>query len=282
MSSSSVNIQQVPKTRGFLECLRARPGCKLVQLDTEAVEPTVLTEFSQDPNLLRIYGPGAIPNQDIYLFVAAHIDLFAEEIRKYYDPDNPTKEGRALAKKHCKKIRDVAKQGHLAMQYNAYPKKIHQTLTLKGFTIPYDDVVRFWKQWWDLFQGVARFKERLECEWERRGGWILNGFGRPLAVCEMSKRDLLNRFCQSCGHDILMKIIWHIDALRRERNLPLYPWLLDLHDESIWECEERYAEDATNLFREALRRVNDELGGTVPIKGEPMIVDNLAQVKIED
>lgn len=57
--SGGINVQQMPKTRGFLECWTARPGHKLVQLDTAALEPTVLAEFSQDPALMSLYGPDA-------------------------------------------------------------------------------------------------------------------------------------------------------------------------------------------------------------------------------
>ena len=57
--SSGLNLQQMPKVAEFLRCLQARPGYKLVQADAEALEPTVLAEFSQDRTLLQLYGPTA-------------------------------------------------------------------------------------------------------------------------------------------------------------------------------------------------------------------------------
>lgn len=54
--SGGFNLQQQPKTQGYLECLVARPGHKLVQLDFAALEPIVLAEASRDPALLTLYG----------------------------------------------------------------------------------------------------------------------------------------------------------------------------------------------------------------------------------
>jgi hypothetical protein len=34
---AKLNLQQLPKTRGYLECFTARPGHRIVQLDFEAL-----------------------------------------------------------------------------------------------------------------------------------------------------------------------------------------------------------------------------------------------------
>jgi len=106
--SGGFNLQQQPKSKGYLSCLVARPGHKLVQADLQAVEPVVLAEVSRDPILWSIYGPDAKPN-DVYLFIAGKIPAIGANILKYYDPDNPTPEGISQAKKHCKRDRQIAK-----------------------------------------------------------------------------------------------------------------------------------------------------------------------------
>lgn len=108
MTEIRMNFQQVPKTPGYLSNYVARPGFKLVQIDLSSVEPRVIAAFSQDETLMKLYGPGAKPN-DVYLFNGAYIELFRDEIRKYYDPENPTAESIADAKKNCKKLRSFNK-----------------------------------------------------------------------------------------------------------------------------------------------------------------------------
>lgn len=274
------NMQQQPKTKGYLECITARPGYKLVQLDFSAIEPVVLTEFSGDENLMKIYGPGALP-QDVYLFTASKIPALGKEIIKYYNPDAPTAEGIALAKKHCKKDREVAKTVQLAKTYNAYPPKIHETLTRGGINISLNEVATVCAEFDALYKGVARFKAGLETEWRNRGGYILSGIGRPLTVARKLTKDLVNRFCQSTGHDLLMMYIIRIDSLKKERGLQMWPVQLDEHDATTWECREQDALAVQQLFIDALARLNEFIGGRIPIKGSAMIVDNFAEIKCE-
>jgi hypothetical protein len=75
--SGGVSVQQAPKKIGFMECIKARPGFKLVEADAESLEPTILAGFSEDPALWRIYGPDAKVN-DFYLFVSAQIDALGK------------------------------------------------------------------------------------------------------------------------------------------------------------------------------------------------------------
>jgi hypothetical protein len=56
LSSSTPNLQQVPKSKAVMSLFQARPGNVLVDLDFSALEPVVATEFSQDPNMMKIYG----------------------------------------------------------------------------------------------------------------------------------------------------------------------------------------------------------------------------------
>jgi DNA polymerase I-like protein with 3'-5' exonuclease and polymerase domains len=59
--SGGLNMQQMPKKEvAFMASLAARPGFKLVQADAEALEPTILAEFSQDKTLLAIYGKDSV------------------------------------------------------------------------------------------------------------------------------------------------------------------------------------------------------------------------------
>lgn len=279
--SGGVNYQQLYKDPAFLAAFRARPGFKLVQADAEALEPTILAEFSQDRTLLSVYGKGA-PKNDIYLFVGAQIEALGKEIRKHYDPFNPTPESIKAAKKYCKGDRAVAKQYHLMSAYKASPPTIKEALELAGVNISLKAVREIHRDYWNLFRGVLRFEEKLQSMWMANGGWIPSIFGTPIAVADSLLKDICNRFCQYSGHVVLQIWIYCIEQLRQERGVEMYPWLVDGHDDTVWEVPEEQAQAAAQVIDDALALANEELGMEIPIKGPSMIVDNLAEVKCEN
>lgn len=279
--SGGINFQQLFKEPHFLSCFRARDGHKLVQADAEALEPVILAEFSQDPALLALYGPGAKTN-DVYLFVASKIPGLGDEILKYYDPNNPTPEGIKLAKTHCKRERSIAKLVQLSSTYGAGAKKIHETLTFAGIDITFREVRSIHAAYWKLFAGVKRFERQLLDIWSANGGWIPSILGTPIAVSPDRIKDIISAFCQTSGHLFLQIWIYHIDRLRRERGAEMYPWMVDLHDEVFWEVPDAHTEAAAQLVSDALDCANAEVAMDIKIKGPAMIVDNMGEVKCED
>jgi len=279
--SGGLNMQQMPKDPAFMASLAARPGYKLVQADAEALEPTILAEFSQDKTLLALYGPDA-KTQDIYLFVAAKIPALGREILRYYDPENPTKEGIAAAKKHCKRERGIAKTVTLAANYNAGAPKIHETLKLGGIDISLAEVRQILREYWRLFAGVKLFETWLSDMWANNGGWILSILGTPICVSEQFVKDINNRFCQTSGHMVLQLWIHHSAQALDESGIEWHPWLIDCHDEMLIEVPEAQAATAALCITEGLARTNAELGMGIKIKGPAQIADNLASIKCEN
>lgn len=279
--SGGLNLQQMPKDKALMQCFRARPGHSLVQLDFAALEPTLLAEFSQDATLLDIYGPNAKPNQDIYLYIAAKIPALGKEIVKYYNPDAPTAEGLAEAKKKCKRDRGIAKTVHLASAYGAGAPKIHETLSEGGVNISLAEVKQIHTDYWRLFRGVKRFETSLLSMHAATGGWIPNVLGRPICVDKGYIKDIVNRMIQSSGHDCLQLFITNLARLRQERGLDWNPWILDMHDECIVEVLTADASAVAQSFIDALAAVNEELAMGIPLKGDPMIAQTWADIKIE-
>lgn len=276
--SGGLNLQQVPKVQEYLQSLCARPGFKLVQADAVALEPVLLAEFSRDKTLWSIYGPGAKPN-DIYLFIAAKLPGLREEIIKYYDPENPTEEGIALAKKYCKSARQLAKLVHLSSAYGAGAKKIYETLTLAGISITLREVYKIHEAYWKLFTGVKKFGEDLTRMWER-DKWIPSILGTPIVIADSLIKDITNRVIQTNGHLVLQLWLYHVNQLRKQRNIEAYSWICDFHDELIFEVKEDQAELFARAISDALDLTNAELDMDIKIKGPPMIVNNLAEIKL--
>ncbi len=279
---TKVNVQQLPKVREYLDCLKPRPGYKFIQMDVDALEPVVLAELSEDDAMMKLFGPNAKPN-DIYLFVGASIPALKDEVCKYgYDPNNPTKEAIKITKKKAKRIRNICKVVHLSAGYGAGATTIHNTLTQCGITITIEEVRGIHKAYWKLFSGVTTFQSKLLNEYNMNGGWFLNGRMLPISVAGHLEKDILNRCIQSTGHYNLLTYLKHLEVLRRSSpHLELHPILVDFHDETIWEVPEAQAEEAMELFRKTWDLTNEELGGIIPLSGAPEICTCFSEFKCE-
>jgi DNA polymerase I-like protein with 3'-5' exonuclease and polymerase domains len=277
--SGGFNLQQQPKTREYLENIKAREGYVWVQADINSLEQVVLAELSHDPTLEYLYGSGV--TNDVYLYNAANLKGLGEKVRQYYKPDAPTPESIALAKKECKKERGIAKVLTLSASYGAGPKKIHQTLTLDGVQISLKEVEEIHKNYWELYKGVKDYSQQVYTEWRINQGWVMNGLGRPLAVYKDKTKDLVNRIVQSTGHDCLMIANYYLYELKKDKPNIWYPIIIDYHDEGIVECKAEDSEEVMEMFREAYRLTNEYLGGRIKLVAEPMVVNNLADCKCE-
>lgn len=284
LAGKDPNIQQIPKSRGTLQCFVPRPGMVWVDCDVNALEQVVLAELSGDPSLMRLYGPGAKAN-DVYLFVGAQLpgSLGRDIARAGYDYLSPTPAGIAAAKKACKTQRAIAKTVVLASAYGAGAPKIHRTLRLSGIDLTEEEVQDIHGKYWEIFSGVKKYGRRLEAEWRSRGGWVLNGIGRPIGVAEEFRKDIVNRVVQSTGHDLLVKYIRILSGILVEERIPWTPIVIDFHDESLIEVPEEYGEQVREIMEvQAYAELNAELGGIIPLKGSAIIARNLADVKLED
>ena len=278
---SKVNLQQLPKDRGYLECLIARPGNVFVDADVTSLEPVVLAELSQCPAYMTLYGPDAKAN-DIYLFVAANTAALGPRITKYgYDPNNPTPEAISITKKKSKSDRDIAKVFHLSSGYGAGAKKIFKTLKSQGVAITIDQAEEMFADYWKLFKRVTEYTKELASERADNGGWFLDGIGNPVTIGKWKEKDILNSCIQGTGHRILVKHIANVMKLRDERQIPFDMVMPDYHDELVVECAKGNESRVMSLFNDAERLTNKQLGGKVYFKIEPEVCKDFADFKCE-
>lgn len=280
MAGGSINFQQIPGIEPVLSLFKARPGHKLVCTDLASVEPRIVAVFSRDPTLLELYASGK--PHDVYLYLAMHIfPDDAEAIRRVYDSTGkgPSDESRDAAKKQFGKLRKVSKEIQLACGYGASAWRVWQTLRLKGIDISLQECEALVQRFWVMYAGIKRWTRTLEREADERGGWILNGRGRPLAVPRHRRKDIGNMFAQSTGHDCLLTLVWHIDRVRAERKVEMHPWLADVHDATIFEVRDALVPAAREVFEEAYRRLDRELQSDVPLIGDVEVGDSLWKFK---
>jgi DNA polymerase family A/3'-5' exonuclease len=277
------NWQNAPKCKEILECMQADPGHTLLACDVASLEQVVLANLSGDEQLMKLYGPGAKPN-DVYSFVGASLPgAVGTGIRAAgYDPDNPTPEGIAAVKKLAKKERAIAKSIVLGASYGAGPAKIRQTLGLQGIEISLGEAKQLHQGYWRLFAGVKQYARWLEAQWERNGGWVLNGIGRPVCVAEDFKRDLVNRVVQSAGHDCFMSFSKLLAQALGNAGIPYKPFNWDLHDACYFLVPDEYVSVARNIVDVVVvQQAARILGGNVGLKWDANVCKTVADDKTE-
>lgn len=205
LSSRNPNVQQMPKSEGTLKCFTPRQGNVIVQVDHNALEQVVLAELSRDESMMKLYGDDA-PDNDVYLFTGSYLPVIGPQIRAAgYDPENPTAEGIANAKKEAKKARGIAKVVVLASGYGAGAKKIFKTLTLNDVDISLKEVEQIHATYWEIYGGVKTYQKTLLETWRHNGGYVLNDFNQPICVDDKKQKDVLNRMCIQEGTLVRVK-----------------------------------------------------------------------------
>ena len=76
----SVNILQIPKVEGYLDCLVARPEHVLIEMDYNSLEPTILAETSKDATYVKLYGDKNYPN-DSYIELMSRVPMFKDKVK---------------------------------------------------------------------------------------------------------------------------------------------------------------------------------------------------------
>jgi hypothetical protein len=206
--------------------------------------------------------------------------MFSAEIRKHYDPDNPTPETLKAAKDNCGESRQLLKKCVLMLLYGAFPGRLYAELTLAGYDITMRECKVIFNEFWHTYAGVKRFETALGRQCDRNGGWVYNGRGRPLCIYGLKRMDIINTLCQSTGHDCLMRYLFHLNVLRHQRGIPMKPYLVDLHDSCTFEVSDTAIDSAMQAYKDSIRILNDELQWDVEITGEIKIGRTLADVSL--
>lgn len=281
--SGGLNLQQIPKSRRYLELWGPKPGKAWIDCDHTSLEQVVLAELSRDTALWKIYGPGAKPN-DIYLFNGAQLPVIGDAIREAgYDPDNPTPDAIAATKKACKKQRGISKVITLGSSYGMGADKLQMTLRLQGIDISLEEAKQMHGSYWNIYSGVKEYERFLLRQHKNNNGWVLNGVGRPVAVAKDYIKDIVNRVVQSTGHDVHMMYVECCTKLLAEANID-YDWIVvDFHDQSIIECNEKDKDLVYDIIgRQAYDLLNSEyLQGEIPLQGDPQHILTMADAKCE-
>lgn len=264
MKSTKFNLLAAPKSKDFMRCFIPKPGYKLIQADINSLEPHVLAHASQDVNFMKVYGPDAKPGHDIYLLAGMKFPGIGDKIKPFYDADNPDPVKIAKLKSELKSIRsDLIKPAYLGWMYGLGAGTMSANL---GIT--YGQAKGILRGLETQFIGKVKMQYNLEVEWARNGGYIINGRGRPVCVDKAYKKDLVNRYVQSTGVDLLNRILYHMTVYREDNNIEVIPYIPNFHDETVWQVRDdpEQIEKARAMFRYGINQLNEELDWSVVFK----------------
>lgn len=264
-ASNKFNLQNITKTHRTFACFTAPVGEALCYSDFSSLEPRVTAFYSKDDTLYELYARGK--PHDVYLYNAGNISLWRDEVRKHYDMDNPTKESVKAAKAALVDIRNISKVVTLAGTYGAFPETLRDNINLAGNNISIEEAQTIYNDYWASYSGVIDFTRKLERMYKKNGGWIINGRGRPLTIDRRMTKDILNRFVQSTGHDLLLRYVHYLVGFITERELPASPFVPDIHDCTIWSIREDLIEDLRQCYDDAYDALNKELQWDIQMAG---------------
>jgi len=234
-SSSSPNMQNMPRILGPRECFIVRRGRRNWHLDYEQVEMKFFCHFSEDDDMADAI------EDDIHEFVASEI---------YGVPrDQITKEQR----KRAKAI-------NFGILYGAGPNKIAETLTERGLPTTNAEAALLCARYHKRFPSIRR----LTAQYERqliKDGYVTNPFGRRYHVPKKQGYKILNYMCQGTSADLMklsMVKVWkYLRSIGSAARI-----LITVHDELVVEippCEE------VSLVPKLKRLMEDRNSYYVPI-----------------
>lgn len=191
--AGGINAQNQSKDIGYLDTWAANKGMSIIISDFAALEPVVLAEISRDKNLLKLYGPKALPH-DVYLFFGCFTPMYKDRLAaEGYTPDFVTKEIVSACKKKFKQERQVLKLCVLSLQYGAGWRKIQASLRLSGTHLSDDEVITLVNAYKEMFSERYAYERQLQTQLFNNDRWILNATGRPVCIAADWEKDCISR-----------------------------------------------------------------------------------------
>ena len=247
LSSREPNLQNIPirteEGRRIRESFIAEDGAVLISADYSQIELTVLAHFSQDTNLVAAF----IEGTDVHKRTASLIFGVKEE---------------AVTEEQ----RRIAKTINFGVIYGMGAFKLSRTLG-----IPRAQADEFINTYFKTYSGVRSFFDDLIKRTEE-SGFVSTLFGRrrniPLinSVNKIEKaaaeRVALNTPIQGSAADIVKKAMLDVDGALREQGEGAR-LLLQVHDELILECPQKYAQQTALLVQE---KMENAVHLTVPLR----------------
>lgn len=256
LSSKNPNLQNIPTRTSLGQRIRegfiAPKGKKLIGIDYSQIELRLLAHFSGDSVLVSAFRDGL----DIHMQTA--IALFGEE--------------EAASKRH------IAKTVNFGLLYGMGQKKLSDTL---GITTK--EAKAIIERYFETFENVKGYFAEV-IEQAKAVGYVETLLGRrryfdfanatPMLKAAY-ERESVNTVFQGSAADLIKLSMNEIDAMIRREKLPA-KMLLQIHDELIFEVDEREAEKLAERFVHVMETIRDL---KVPLKTSMHIGNHWGELK---
>ena len=242
LSSSDPNLQNIPiRTEEGSQIRRAfvpsKPGWKLVCADYSQIELRMMAHFSQDEALQNAFRQGV----DIHASVAA--EIFETPL------DQVTSEQRR-----------VAKAVNFGVIYGQTQFGLSRVLR-----IPKDQAARFIEDYFDRYEGVEKYLEKLllECQTSGYARTILGRRRRIEGITRtkgrrrnLPERTAINTVIQGSAADLIKRAMLNVHARLKAEGHPAR-MLLQIHDELVFETPEDTVDSLISIARTEMSQALD-------------------------
>jgi len=241
LASRDPNLQNIPRASEIKNLFIARPGHKLVEVDSAQAELRWLAFHSQDPGLLQVFREG----RDIHSAVASRIYNLPEEL---------------FSQEEYKEQRVVAKTINFGLIYGRGAASVAAQLTreLKR-DVSVEEAEGYIRLFFNEFPGVLRWRNGLVAE-ASATGFVRSYYGRKRRLPDLHSEDLKVRghaereaYNAAIQADSSDSTQYGGLAVQKElKDKYDFQSVLTVHDSYVWEVREDQAEafavDAVHIF----------------------------------
>lgn len=257
-NSSNPNLQNLPRDKTIRSLIQAEEGRILVGGDLSQVELRMMAELSGDETM---------------------IDIYRDEEG---DIHSDTAEMLGIDRQYAKRVNFLTQYGGGA--YSLQSSVYEDT----GEKLPMGRCEEIIEMWYDLYSGVAEFKEKVKAKLER-DGYVETYYGRRRRLADELEEDRDYAYRQAVqfvisgtAADMLKIVMVRVDE--RMKELEKY-WdsrygdidlLLQVHDELIYDCPVGISGD---FYEEMLKEMEDFPEFDIPIEADADIAKRWSDIK---
>ncbi len=248
LSSSEPNLQNIPIRSDLGKLIReafiAEKGYLLISADYSQIELRILAALAKEDKLIEAFKKG----EDIHTRTACEIFGVPPE-------------------KVTPNMRRHAKTVNFGIIYGMSPYGLSKELN-----ISVEEAKKYIDRYFEKYPKVVEFINRT-VQFAKEKGYVKTFFGRKRPVPELfspkreerefGKRVAVNTPIQGTAADLIKLAMIKIDRLIEEKGINA-KMLLQVHDELVFEAEEKIVPEFVNDIREVMENICPELG--IPLK----------------
>jgi len=250
LSSTEPNLQNIPVKGDYglriREAFIAPKGHTLLCADYSQIEPRILAHLSQDPRLLEVFEKG----EDIHMATA--MDIF-----------------HLPASQITREMRRAAKSVVFGIVYGISPFGLSQNIG-----VPQAEAKKYIETYFEKYAGVRALMDR-NIEEGKTKGYTTTILGRRRPIPELQSGDpvqrgfgermAVNSPIQGSAADLIKVAMLNVNKTLHHE-MPHTKMILQVHDELIFEVQEKDLDDAKRLVKHEMEQVGKQLGLSVPLK----------------